>query len=99
MVLLPRSPPVRPRTGHKSARMYARHDDRRIDSDHYEASPSTGSEEVATILDALDGYDHSPPCEECNRDGEPIVVLDGDTPTRISVRCSIHAKGFLEVSA
>ena len=71
----------------------------RIDPDHYERSPSTGPEEVATILGALAGADHTPTCDRCDRDAEPIVVLDGDTPTRISVRCSVHAKDFLEVSA
>lgn len=70
----------------------------RIDPDYYERSPSTGPEETTVVLDARDGYDHTPTCVECGRDGEPIVVFDGDTPRRISVRCSFHAKNFLEVS-
>ena len=80
--------------------MNERHtDDGRIDRDYYERSPSTGPEETARILGATDGYDHAPTCDECDRDGERIVILDGETPTRISVRCSVHAKDFLEVSA
>lgn len=80
--------------------MHARHPDTdRIDPDHYEPSPSTGCEEVAAILDARAGADHTQTCEQCDRDADPVVVLDGETPRRISVRCSIHAKDFLEVSS
>ena len=33
----------------------------RIDTDHYERSPSTGPEETTIALGARDGYDHEPP--------------------------------------
>ena len=66
--------PVRPRTGYKSARMYARQaDPGRIDPDYYERSPSTGAEETARILDALAGYDHEPPADDPTAD-EPVTI-------------------------
>ena len=71
----------------------------RIDTDHYERSPSTGAEETARILGALAGADHTPSCEKCDRDGDPMVILDGDTLTRVSVRCSVHEKGSLGVTS
>lgn len=53
--------------------MYARHDDAgRIDTDHYERSPSTGPEETTRILDARDGYDHEPPSDDA--DAEPVTI-------------------------
>ncbi|MFC6616334.1 hypothetical protein ACFQAS_15645 [Halopenitus salinus] len=72
--------------------------DGRIDRDHYEESPSTGAEETARINHARDGYDHTPTCETCDREGEPIVICDPEHVRKVSVRCSVHAKDFLEVS-
>lgn len=80
--------------------MHRRHPDTgRIDPDYYERSPSTGAEETAGILSARDGYDHDPPtCDRCDRDGEPIAVFDETRVRRAGVRCSVHAKDFLEIS-
>jgi hypothetical protein len=64
-----------------------------------EPSPSTGYKETADLMDAVDGMAHTPTCETCDREGEPIVIQDGEDVREVSVRCSVHAKDFLEVSA
>ena len=56
----------------------------RIDTDHYERSPSAGPEKTARILDARDGYDHEPPSDD--DDPEPVTIdavppADTDTDT------------------
>lgn len=74
--------------------------DGRIADDYpRESSPSTGYKETAAVMDAVDGSDHTSTCETCDREGEPIVIRDGEDVRRVGVRCSVHAKGFLEVSA
>jgi len=83
--------------------MYDTTQNGRIDPDHYEPSPSTGHAELTRILGATAGADHTPECDavDCDRDAEPVTVVDDDGPTenvRESVRCSTHAKDFLEVS-
>lgn len=72
----------------------------RTDPDYYEHSPSTGAEETAEVMGVEYGRG-TPECDapDCDRDAEPIVVVDEPTEhVRESVRCSTHAKDFLEVS-
>jgi len=72
----------------------------RIDDDHREPSPSTGSKETAVILDGVDGQNHTAECDapDCDRPGEDVLVID-DEYVRESVRCAKHEKDFLEVSS
>ena len=81
--------------------MYGSDGDDGRNGDDYprESSPSTGYEETAERMDATAGMDHTPTCETCDREGEPIVIQDGEDVREVSVRCSVHAKDFLEVSA
>ena len=74
--------------------------ERRIDDDHREPSPSTGSKETAIILDAVDGQSHTAECDapDCDRPGEDVLIID-DEYVRESVRCAKHEKDFLEVSS
>ena len=76
---------------------------RRIDDDRPtpEASPSAGWRETAALMRVTAGLEE---CDVlgCDRDAEPVRVVDDDTDTdavREGVRCSDHAKGFLEVSS
>lgn len=64
----------------------------------YEHSPSTGWRETAEIMHAIAGLGR---CDVlgCDRDADPVRVMDTDDALRESVRCSIHAKDFLEVSS
>lgn len=74
----------------------------RIDPDHYEPSPSTGYAEVTRVLDALAGADHTPECDAvgCSRDAEPVTIVDAASgDARQAVRCTDHAKPFLEVTS
>jgi hypothetical protein len=75
----------------------------RIDADRPtpEASPSAGWRETAALMHVTAGLEE---CDVlgCDREGEPLEVVDAgdDTDTvRESVRCSAHAKDFLEVSS
>jgi hypothetical protein len=75
----------------------------RIDTDRPtpEPSPSAGWRETAALMHVTAGREE---CDVlgCDREGEPLEVVDGDTDTdavREGVRCSDHAKGFLEVSS
>lgn len=76
----------------------------RIDADRPtpEPSPSAGWRETATLMHVTAGLEE---CDvlRCDRDGEPIRVVDdtaADTDAiREGVRCSDHAKDFLEVSS
>jgi len=63
-----------------------------------EPSPSAGWRETAALMHVAAGLEE---CDvlECDREGEPVEVIDGDTVRREGVRCSDHAKGFLEVSS
>ena len=81
--------------------MYGSDGDDGRNGDDYprEPSPSTGYKETADVMDAVAGADHTPTCETCDREGEPIVIQDGEDVREVSVRCSVHAKDFLEVSA
>jgi hypothetical protein len=68
----------------------------RIDADRPtpEASPSAGWREIAAVMHVTAGL------EECGRDAEPVRVVDDAADTvREGVRCSDHAKDFLEVSS
>jgi len=75
-------------------------DGRTADDYPREASPSAGWRATAALMHVTAGR------EECNvlgcdREGEPLEVVDDDTDTdavREGVRCSDHAKDFLEVS-
>jgi hypothetical protein len=73
----------------------------RIDGDRPtpEPSPSAGWRETAALMNVTPGLKE---CDVlgCDRDGDPVRVLNGDTDTvREGVRCSGHAKGFLEVTS
>jgi hypothetical protein len=80
----------------------------RIDADRPspEASPSAGWRETAALMHVAAGLEE---CDVlgCDRDGEPVRVIDGDADPgadtdavlREGVRCSDHAKDFLEVSS
>jgi len=73
----------------------------RIDRDHYEPSPSTDWRATTRILAATPGADHTLECDavECDRTGDPVTVVDAATgDVRRGVRCTDHAKHFLEVS-
>lgn len=74
--------------------------DGRIDDDYREPSPSTGPEETAIILDAVEGQSHTVDCSapDCDRDGEELAVIT-DEDVKRGVRCRIHAKDFLGVSS
>jgi len=67
-----------------------------------EASPSAGWRETAALMHVTAGREE---CDVlgCDREGEPLEVVDGDTDAddvrREGVRCSDHAKHFLEVSS
>ena len=74
----------------------------RIDPDHYERSPSTGYDELTRVLDATPGADHTPECDAagCSRDAEPVTIVDAASgDARQAVRCTDHAKPFLEVTS
>lgn len=80
----------------------------RIDADRptSEASLSAGWRETAALMHVTAGREE---CDVlgCDRKGEPIRVIDGDADPgadtdavlRECVRCSDHAKDFLEVSS
>ena len=76
----------------------------RIDADRPspEASPSAGWRETAELMHVTAGLEE---CDVlgCDREGEPLEVVDGDPDTgdvlREGVRCSDHAKHFLEVTS
>jgi hypothetical protein len=76
----------------------------RIDADRPspEASPSAGWRETAELMHVTAGLEE---CDVlgCNRDADPVRVVDGDADTgdvlREGVRCSDHAKDLLEVSS
>ena len=80
----------------------------RIDADRPtpEASPSAGWRETAALMHVTAGREE---CDVlgCDREGEPVRVIDGDADLgadtdavlRECVRCSDHAKDFLEVSS
>jgi hypothetical protein len=77
--------------------------DSRIDAEPTtpEASPSAGWRETAALMHVAPGLEE---CDvpECDRDGEPVRVVDEpdtDAVLREGVRCSEHAKEFLEVSS
>jgi hypothetical protein len=65
-----------------------------------EASPSAGWRETAASMHVPAGLEE---CDvpECDRDGEPVRVVDGSTDDvrREAIRCSEHTKEFLEVSS
>ena len=67
-----------------------------------EPSPSAGGRETAALMHVTAGLEE---CDVlgCDRDGEPVRVVDGDADTgavlREGVRCSDHAKDLLEVSS
>jgi hypothetical protein len=65
-----------------------------------EASPSAGWRETAALMHVTAGLEE---CDVlgCDREGEPLEVVDGDTDDvlREGVRCSDHANDFLEVSS
>lgn len=67
-----------------------------------EPSPSAGHRDVADVLDATDGADHSRTCDvlECDRDADPIAVVDLDAAEiiRRGVLCRDHARDVLGVS-
>jgi len=73
-------------------------DGRTADDYPRERSPSTGAEETAEVMGVEYGLG-TPECDapDCDRDAEPIVVITAEH-ARESVRCSTHAKDFLEVS-
>ena len=74
----------------------------RIDADRPspEASPSAGWRETAALMHVAAGLEE---CDVlgCDRDGDPVRVVDGDTDAvrREGVRCADHAKDFLEVTS
>jgi hypothetical protein len=74
----------------------------RIDADRPtpEASPSAGWRATAELMHVTAGLEE---CDVlgCDREGEPLEVVDGDTDDvlREGVRCSDHANDFLEVSS
>jgi len=77
----------------------------RIDADRPspEASPSAGWRETAALMHVAAGLEE---CDVlgCDRDGEPVQVVNDAAPNtdaalREGVRCSDHAKDFLEVSS
>ena len=73
----------------------------RIDADQPtpEASPSAGWRETAAPMHVTAGLEE---CDVlgCDREGDPLEVVDDDTDAvREGVRCSEHAKGFLEVTS
>ena len=64
-----------------------------------EASPSAGWRKTAALMHVTAGREE---CDVlgCDRRGEPLEMVDGDADTdavREGVRCSDHAKDFLEV--
>jgi len=64
-----------------------------------EASPSAGWRATAALMHVTAGREE---CDVlgCDREGEPLEVVDDDADAvREGVRCSDHAKGFLEVSS
>jgi hypothetical protein len=66
-----------------------------------EASPSAGWRETAALMHVTAGREE---CDVlgCDREGEPLEVVDDadtDDVRREGVRCSDHAKDFLEVSS
>ncbi|AEN07945.1 hypothetical protein Halar_0010 (plasmid) [halophilic archaeon DL31] len=64
-----------------------------------EPSPSAGWRETAALMHVAAGLEE---CDvlECGRDAEPVRVVDDAADTvREGVRCSDHAKDFLEVSS
>ena len=67
-----------------------------------EPSPSAGWRETAALMHVTAGLEE---CDvpECDREGEALQVVDGaedaDTVVREGVRCSAHAKDFLEVTS
>lgn len=69
--------------------------DSRIDTEQTtpEPSPSAGGRETAAMTHVTAGL------EECDRDAEPVLVIDGDDVRHEGVRCSDRAKQFLEVSS
>jgi len=77
---------------------------RRIDADRPtpEASPSAGWRATAELMHVTAGLEE---CDVlgCDREGEPLEVVDGDADTgdvlREGVRCSGHEKDLLEVSS
>jgi hypothetical protein len=77
---------------------------RRIDADRPspEASPSAGWRATAELMHVTAGLEE---CDVlgCDREGEPLEVVDAGDDTddvlREGVRCSDHAKHFLEVSS
>ena len=80
----------------------------RIDADRPtpEPSPSAGWRATAALMHVTAGREE---CDVlgCDRGGEPLEVVDGgadhgadtDDVLRECVRCSDHAKDFLEVSS
>lgn len=80
--------------------------DSRIDAEPTtpEPSPSAGWRETAALMHAGAGAGLEE-CDvpRCDRNGEPVRVADDtedtDDALREGVRCSTHAKDFLEVSS
>lgn len=65
-----------------------------------EPSPSSGAADVAEALDAEPGATHAPTCDvlECDREGHPVRVRDGEGVRRAGVRCEDHEPEFFEVN-
>jgi len=64
-----------------------------------EPSPSAGWQETAALMHVAPGLEECG-VPECDRDGEPVrVVDDTEAVVREGVRCSAHAKDFLEVTS
>lgn len=63
-----------------------------------EASPSGGWRATAALMHVTAGLEE---CDVlgCDREGEPLEVVDAGDVLREGVRCSAHAKDFLEVSS
>ena len=63
-----------------------------------ESSPSAGWRETAASMHTVPGLGR-----RADREGEPLEVVDADDDTdavlREGVRCSDHAKDFLEVTS
>jgi len=82
--------------------MPAREESHRSDCIDLESSPSTGHRDVADILDATAGADHTLTCDRptCTRDAEHVAVVDVDAEEviRRGVLCRDHARDVLGVS-
>lgn len=82
--------------------MPARDESHRSDCIDPEPSPSAGHRDVVDVLDATAGADHTRTCDvlECDRDADPIAVVDlaTDEIIRRGVLCRDHARDVLGVS-